>query len=79
MSRRPRSSAQRLNQLVPTYHGLIVASCSVFCEGELCEAELRILSILEIVLVTMVLIDRASKELSNGGHIVFWSKFGPLL
>ena len=46
------------DELVPTYHGLIVASCSVFGEGELCEPELCILlSILEIVGATMVLID----------------------
>ena len=68
LSSRPRSSAQRLDGLMPTYHVLTVASCSVFGEGELCEPELCILlSILEIVLVTMVLIDRASEELYNGG------------
>ena len=36
-------------------------------------------SILEIVGATMVLIDAASNDDSNGGHIVILVKFGPLL
>ena len=49
-----------------------VASCSVFGEGDRRRPS-SVHSILEIVVATMVLIDAASNDDSNGGHIVISS------
>ena len=59
---------------MPTVMDLIVASCSVFRECELASMSC-VHSILDMVVATMVLIDRASNDDSNGGHIVIWSNF----
>ena len=58
---------------VPTVMDLIVASCSVLLRGRPQEPELCTLSMLEIVVVIMVLIDRASNDDSNGGQFIIWS------
>ena len=51
---------------------LIVASCSVFGEGDR-RSPSCVHSILEEVVAIIPLIDRASNDDSNGGHIVIWS------
>ena len=52
---------------------LLVASL-YYCECELASMKLRILSsILEMEVATMVLIDAASNDDSNGGQFVIWS------
>ena len=61
------SSAQRLMSSCEPVMDFTVASCSVFCAGRPQEPELCTLSILEMAVATIPLIDSASEELYNGG------------
>ena len=56
-------------------HVLTVALLHCISRMRACEHELRILSILTGVVATIPLNDRASKDDSNGGYIIFWSNF----
>ena len=61
-----------LDFTAPDCHVVASLRWSNFASSTAGRTKLRIF-LLRYCVVNMVLIDRASRELSNGGHIVFWS------